>query len=178
MRLPSRFNLALVATITVAAHDVAAQGPVQAGSRVRVTARQLVVPVIGSFQTVRRDTIVVLEEGVSASIWNVPVANVQRFELSAGIRGGDGGRAVKFALWGGVSGAALGLLTSVILQNSTGDRYDKGASAGVGAGVGALILGLVGYRHAHEEWTLVPLTRLPRATSLETSGHRTTGQPE
>src|SRR4029079_11886111 len=77
------------------------------GTRVRVKSPQVVAPVIGSYQGMRRDTVVVIEDGPGAQVWTFTSAAVDRLEVSAGMKGGNRGPTTHWALIGAAVGAGL-----------------------------------------------------------------------
>ena len=88
------------------------------GTRVRVRSPQVVAPVIGSYQGMRRDTVVVIEDGTAAHVWSFTSANIDRLEVSAGMKGGNRGPMTRWALIGGGAGAVAGFLVAAILEGS------------------------------------------------------------
>lgn len=149
--------LALAPCMTLRAQTLAP------GTRVRVKSPQVVAPIIGSFQGVRRDTVVVIEDGQAAQVWTFTSGTIERLEVSAGMKGGNSGPITRWALIGAGGGAALGLLTAAILEGSSSSDYNAALSAGVGAAVGAGLGALYGARVLQEHWTQVPV---PRGVSL------------
>lgn len=129
------------------------------GTRIRVKSPQVVAPVIGSFQGMRRDTLVVIEDGVSAQIWSFTPATIDRLEVSAGMKGGNRGPITRWALIGAGGGAVAGFLVAAILEGASSSKYNDVLSAGVGAAVGAGLGAAYGYRKLEEHWTPVPIPR-------------------
>lgn len=153
------FGALLVAlSLLVPCTNVAAQAVVP-GVRVRVKSSQVVTPIIGSYQGMRRDTVVVIEEGAGAQVWTFTSSAIDRLEVSAGMKGGNRGPTTHWALIGAGVGAAAGWLAAVVLENSSSSKYNDALSAVVGAGVGAGLGALYGYRVLAEHWTAVPIPR-------------------
>lgn len=117
--------------------------------------------VVGNFQTVRSDTVVVLEEGDDAQVWNVPVADVRRFEISEGWHTRDGGMMLKWGLIGAAGGAAIGAVVSVLLEAGAdaNENYKTGLNALVGAGIGGGIGAYYGSTRSIERWRSVSIPR-------------------
>ena len=147
---------ALLLVVPCAAVSAQALTP---GTRVRVKSSQVVVPVIGNFQGMRRDTVVVIEEGMGAQVWTFTSSAVDRLEVSAGMKGGNRGPTTRWALIGAGTGAVAGLLTAVILEASSSSQYNDALSAVVDAGIGGAIGAAYGYRKLEEHWTAVPIPR-------------------
>ena len=129
------------------------------GTRVRVRSPQVVAPVIGSYQGMRRDTVVIIEDGTAAHVWSFTSANIDRLEVSAGMKGGNRGPMTRWALIGAGAGAAAGWLVAAILEGSSSSQYNDLLSAAVGAGVGAAAGAAYGYRTLEEHWTSVAVPR-------------------
>jgi hypothetical protein len=150
--------VALLAMGAVAPIAGAQQAP-YAGQRIRVTSGRLVTPLVGSFQAVERDSIVVLDEGMTAQRVAIALADVQSVETFGGFERGSTDNMLLWGAGGLVSGGILGYLVAVMFEAVTDDEYDTLASAGIGAGVGMLVGGYMGYRRVEERWTRVEMTR-------------------
>ena len=129
------------------------------GTRVRVHSPSLVAPIIGSYQGMRRDTVVIMEEGAGAQLWTFSSATVDRLEVTAGMKGGNRGPITKWGLIGAGVGGALGFFTAILLEESSRSQYNELLSVGVGAGIGAAVGIAYGWRVTEEHWTPVPLPR-------------------
>jgi hypothetical protein len=129
------------------------------GTRVRVKSSQIVAPVIGSFQGMRRDTVVVIEDGAGAQVWTFTSSAVDRLEVSAGMKGGNRGPTTHWALIGAAVGAGLGVLTAIALESGSDAQYNDFLSGAVGAAVGGGLGAAYGYRKLEEHWTAVPIPR-------------------
>jgi len=131
------------------------------GTRVRVKGSDYVVPVVGNVQTIRNDTLLLLEEGQGAQLWRFPIGDIRSVEESAGIVRNNLGKMKKWGLIGGSIGAGGSLLVDVILNRKAapGYRYSytKGFLAGglLGGAVGAAL----GARIPVERWRSVPVPR-------------------
>ena len=147
--------LALGAVVPV----VGAQQAPYAGQRIRVTSGRLVAPLVGSFQAMERDSIVVLDEGLSAQRVAIALADVQSVETFGGFERGSKNNMLLWGAGGLVTGGILGYLAAVMFEAVTDDEYDTLASAGIGAGLGMVIGGYMGYRRVEERWTRVELNR-------------------
>ena len=127
------------------------------GTRVRVKSSQVVAPVIGSYQGMRRDTVVVIEDGAGAQVWTFTRSAVDRIEVSAGMQGGNRAPTTRWALIGAGAGAAAGVLAAIILESSSNSKYNDFLSGAVGAGIGGAIGAAYGYRQVEEHWKSVPI---------------------
>jgi hypothetical protein len=119
----------------------------------------VVAPVIGNFQGMRGDTLVVIEDGQSAQAWVFPTTNVSRLEVSDGMHRGDRGNMIRYGLLGAGLGAIGGFLAAALLDQSTSAEYDRLASALVGAAVGTGAGVAYGYRQEEERWISRPVPR-------------------
>lgn len=153
--------LAAAGLLCASAAEPLAGQSVPAGTRIRVSGTDLLTPVIGSFQGVRQDSLVVLEDGDAAQIWAVQIGRVTRLEVSEGWRRGDRRRAVRWGVIGGLGGAALGYVVSAILQNGADEteRYPKGINMALGAALGGGLGAFYGYSRTIEHWRSVPVPR-------------------
>ena len=138
------------------------------GTRVRVKSSSLVTPVIGAFQGVRRDTLVIMEEGMSAQQWTFASAAVDRLEVSAGMRRGNRGPTTRWALLGAGIGAVTGVVAAAALEGTGDSEYNNVLSAVVGAAVGAGAGAAWGWRIEQEQWRSVPLPRSVGVTPSRT----------
>ncbi|HEX6050522.1 MAG TPA: hypothetical protein VFZ21_14680 [Gemmatimonadaceae bacterium] len=129
------------------------------GTRVRVKSTSLVAPIIGAFQGMRRDTLVIMEEGMSAQQWTFASASVDRLEVSTGVKRGNRGPITRWALIGAGVGAVAGVLAAYALEGSGDSEYNNILSGAVGAGVGAGLGAAWGWRVEQEQWRSVPLPR-------------------
>ena len=127
------------------------------GTRVRVKSSQVVAPVVGSYQGMRRDTVVVIEDGAGAQVWTFTRSAVDRIEISAGMQGGNKKPTGKWALIGAGVGAATGVIVALVLEANTESKYNNFTSGAAGAVVGGIVGGLYGYRRLEEHWTAVPV---------------------
>lgn len=167
IRIDRPFHHAILVALLALAPCVALRAQTLApGTRVRVQSPQVVAPIIGSFQGMRRDTLVVIEDGQGAQVWTFTAATIDRLEVTAGMKGGNRGPITRWALIGAGGGAVLGWLTSAILEGSSSSEYNTALSAAVGAAVGAGIGAAYGARVLEEHWTRVPV---PRRVSLTPS---------
>jgi hypothetical protein len=145
--------LVLVAPCALAAQSIAP------GTRIRVKSAQVVAPIVGTYQTLRGDTVVVIEDGTAAKIWSFKTSTIDRLEVSAGMKGHNRGPMTKWALIGAGGGAAAGWLTAVALESASDDQYSDFLSAAVGAGLGAIAGAVYGSRVLEEHWDSVPVPR-------------------
>ena len=129
------------------------------GTRVRVKSPQVVAPIIGTYQTMRGDTVMIIEDGTAAKIWSFKSSTIDRLEVSAGMKGHNRGPMTRWALIGAGGGAALGWLTAAALEGATSDKYNDFLSAAVGAGLGAVAGAAYGSRKLEEHWNSVAVPR-------------------
>lgn len=151
---------AVIVTLTFASASsgLAAQ-QLAPGTRVRVKSSDLVAPVIGNYQGMQRDTLLVFEEGEAGQRWAFSSATVNRLEVSDGMKSGNRGPMTRWALIGAGLGAATGLVAAAILEGSSDSEYSEALSAVVGAAIGAGAGAAYGYRVREERWTSVPIPR-------------------
>lgn len=170
---PLRASRILLATITLLSaalsRPVAGQTslPVEAGTRVRVSASNLVVPLVANFLSVKGDTAVFIEDGGGKGVWSIPVYDIRKIEKSDGVQRGN----ARFMIRTGVVGAAVGLGSGLIFANnfSPSDdsrKYNRWGVGAAGAGIGAVIGALIGSRFTVEKWTGIPL----RSAAITPSG--------
>jgi hypothetical protein len=125
------------------------------GARVRVSAPDLLGPgaVIGNVVTLRGDTLVVRKAGAGEAGLRLPLAQVERLEISRGSRSRGTGAAIGFFL-----GAAVGALYGEVghpglahtdISEGGETAIYAGAAGLLGAGIGAVLGG--------ERWKHVPL---------------------
>ena len=162
------FRALLVALFTLIPLRVTTAQSLTPGTRIRVKSSELVAPIIGSYQGMRRDTLVVIEDGQGAKVWTFNSSAVDRVEISAGMQGGNRGPMTRWALYGAGIGGGIGLLTAVTLENSTDSRYNEVLSTLLGAAMGAGFGAYFGSRKLEEHWTAVPL---PRRIGIAPSAH-------
>jgi hypothetical protein len=129
------------------------------GTRVRVKSAQVVAPIVGSYQGVRRDTVIVIEDGAGAKVWTFTGSAIDVLEVSDGMKGGNKGPTTRWALIGGGIGAALGALTAAMLESNSDSKYNAFASGAIGAAVGGGLGALYGSRQLEEHWKAVPIPR-------------------
>ena len=153
------FGALLAPLFVLAPCAVAAAQSLTPGTRVRVKSSQVVAPVIGSYQGMRRDTVVVIEDGAGAQVWTFTSAAVDQIEVSAGMKGGNREPTTRWALIGAGIGAGLGWLTAIALENNSNSRYNTLLSSMLGAAAGGVVGGFYGYNKLQEHWTPVPIPR-------------------
>jgi hypothetical protein len=127
------------------------------GTRIRVKSPTVVAPVTGSYQGMRRDTLVVIEDSQSAQIWTFTPATIERLEVSVGMKPGNRGPITRWGLIGLGTGFAVGWFVAWIIEEAGDTDYNEAASAFVGAAVGAGAGVVYGYRKLEEHWAAVPL---------------------
>jgi hypothetical protein len=168
MQSTRRSFAALLTAVLLAVPCTSARAQtLQPGTRVRVKSSQVVVPIIGSYQGMRRDTLVVIEDGAGAQVWTFTSSAVDRLETSAGMKGRNRKPTARWALIGAGVGAAAGWLTAVLLESaSSNQEYNDVISALIGGGAGAAFGAVYGSHKLEEHWTPVPIP--PRVGILPT----------
>jgi hypothetical protein len=129
------------------------------GARVRLT---LLEPpqkrVVGSLLAIRPDAVEIRPDSLSRTIAR---ANIDRLEISRGIKSGSGKGAKYGAIFGGVILGSLGIFAAAVANSESSEHVSPvaaGAAYGlagavVGGGLGALIASGSHY----EKWEQVPL---------------------
>ena len=134
--------------------------PLVRGSRIRVRASVMVTPLIANYLELRRDTLVVVEEGAGRGIWTLALDQVQRLEASTGSRSMHPPYIMQGAAVGAAIGAAGGLIfASTFSPSDESKKYSRVLTMGLGGAIGALAGGIVGSRRMAEQWSRVPLPR-------------------
>lgn len=149
--------LITLAPVRITAAQATAPQSLTPGTRVRVTSNQMVAPIVGSYQGMRRDTLVVIEDGSGAKIWAFNTTAVSQVEVSLGMKGGNRDPMIRWGLIGGGIGGAIGLITATTLENSTDQRYNEALSTLLGAAMGAGLGAFYGSRKLAEHWAPIPL---------------------
>jgi len=127
------------------------------GTRIRVKAPSVIAPITGSFQGLRRDTLVVIEDDVAARLWNFTTATIERLEVSGGMQRGNRKQMVRWGSYGALGGAGAGWLLAATLEAGGDAQYNDAMSAAVGAVIGAGLGVAYGYRKVEERWSSVPI---------------------
>jgi hypothetical protein len=143
----------------VAIPAMAAAQSLTPGTRVRVKSPQVVAAVTGNFQGMRRDTLVVIEDGNAGQAWSFTPATIDKLEVSVGFKGGNKGPMTRWGVIGAGGGAVAGWLVAALLESSSDSKYNNVLSAGVGAVVGGGLGVAYGYRVQEENWAPVPIPR-------------------
>ncbi|HET6680217.1 MAG TPA: hypothetical protein VFG84_03395 [Gemmatimonadaceae bacterium] len=153
-------RLFALAVFVSAAAPIGAQQslPLVSGQRIRVSGERLVAPVIGSYQQLTADSLVVLGEGIGAQRIAISVSDIDRVESFDGFDRGDMGNVAKWGFGGAAAGAVAGFAVSLLLDaTSKTAEYDHASNAAIGAVVGGVAGGIYGYRKVVEKWSTVPL---------------------
>jgi hypothetical protein len=151
--------LLVLAPLRITAAQTAAAQSLSPGTRVRVTSNQMVAPIVGSYQGMRRDTLVLIEDGTGAKIWAFNTAAVSQVEVSVGMKGGNRDPMIRWGLIGAALGGGIAFITSVSLENNSGQQYNQLLSTLVGAAMGGGLGAFYGSRKLAEHWAPVPLPR-------------------
>lgn len=134
--------------------------PILPGTRVRVSASTLLTPLVANFFEMRGDTAVFIENAQGRGIWTFHLDQITKVERSAGERRGNRQKMQRAALWGAPIGALAFWGFAALFDPSDSTRkYNRTASAGIGAVVGAGVGALVGSRATAEGWDELPIPR-------------------
>jgi len=158
-----RFYLALLASVValVPIRITIAQSTVpqtlSPGTRIRVTSNQMVAPIVGSYQGMRRDTLLLIEDGTGAKVWAFNTSAVSQVETSIGMKGGNRDPMIRWGLIGAGLGGGIAFITSVSLENNTGQQYNQLLSTLVGAAMWGGLGAFYGSRKLAEHWAPIPL---------------------
>jgi hypothetical protein len=127
------------------------------GTRIRVTSNQMVAPIVGSYQGMRRDTLLLIEDGTGAKVWAFNTTAVSQVETSIGMKGGNRDPMIRWGLIGAGLGGGIAFITSVSLENNTGQQYNQLLSTLLGAAMGGGLGAFYGSRKLAEHWAPIPL---------------------
>jgi hypothetical protein len=105
----------------------------------------------------RRDTLVLIEDGTGAKVWAFNTTAVQQVEVSIGMKGGNRDPMVRWGLIGAAVGGGIAFITSVSLENQTSQNYNEMTSTLLGAAMGGGLGAFYGSRKLTEHWAAVPL---------------------
>src|SRR5690349_16958728 len=158
-----RFYLALLAAVVtlVPIRITVAQSTVpqtlSPGTRIRVTSNQMVAPIVGSYQGMRRDTLLLIENGTGAKVWAFNTAAVTQVETSIGMKGGNRDPMIRWGLIGAGLGGGIGFIVSVSLESNSTQQYNQLLSTLLGAVMGGGVGAFYGSRKLAEHWAPVPL---------------------
>ena len=152
----------LAALVTLAPVRTAiAQSPapqtLSPGTRIRVTSNQMVAPIVGSYQGMRRDTLLLIENGTGAKVWAFNTAAVTQVETSIGMKGGNRDPMIRWGLIGAGLGGGIGFIVSVSLESNSTQQYNQLLSTLLGAAMGGGVGAFYGSRKLAEHWAPVPL---------------------
>lgn len=146
---------------TAAAAQTAAQSaiPVAPGTRVRVSATNLVAPIIGSYLEQRGDTAVFIEEGGGRGLWSLTLTQITKLEQSSGDRRSNRPYLIKGAVFGAPAGLLASLIALKAFSPDSGKEWDRFPTYAIGTLAGAGVGAAIGSRFARERWSDVPLPR-------------------
>jgi hypothetical protein len=165
-------HLAIFLAVSLAGVTAEAQTqtgiPLVPGTRVRVTATNMVAPIVGSFLEQRGDTAVFIEGGSGRGIWSLTLGQIIRLEQSAGEKRSNKPYLIKGAAFGAGAGLVASLLFLKAFSPDGTKEWDRTPSMIIGAVAGGGIGAAVGSRFAREHWSAVPLPR--RVGLLPTRG--------
>jgi len=161
-RIRRSYRALLAALVTLAPFRITgAQSTVpqtlSLGTRIRVTSNQMVAPIVGSYQGMRRDTLLLIEDGTGAKVWAFNTTAVSQVETSIGMKGGNRDPMIRWGLIGAGLGGGIAFITSVSLENNTGQQYNQLLSTVLGAAIGGGLGAFYGSRKLAEHWAPIPL---------------------
>ena len=161
-RIRRSYRALLAALITLAplritAGQSAVPQSLTPGTRIRVTSNQMVAPIVGSYQGMRRDTLLLIEDGTGARVWAFNTAAVSQLETSIGMKGGNRDPMIRWGLIGAALGGGIAFITSVSLENNTGQQYNQLLSTLLGAAMGGGLGAFYGSRKLAEHWAPIPM---------------------
>ena len=149
--------LGTLAPIRVTAAQSTTPQTLSLGTRIRVTSNQMVAPIVGTYQGMRRDTLLLIEDGTGAKVWAFNTTAVSQVETSIGMKGGNRDPMIRWGLIGAGLGGGIAFITSVSLENNTGQQYNQLLSTLVGAAMGAGLGAFYGSRKLAEHWAPIPM---------------------
>lgn len=134
--------------------------PIVPGARVRISATTLVAPLMANYLETRGDTAVFIDAGAGRGIWTFTLDQITKLEQSRGERRFN---LKPMAIWAGI-GAPIGTLlvwgpTGFTSPSDSSRKYNRTATALIGAGLGAIVGAAVGSRFTEEHWMSLPLPR-------------------
>jgi hypothetical protein len=134
--------------------------PIAPGTRVRVTATNLVAPLVANFLQMRGDTAVFIEDAAGRGIWSLVVSDITRLERSDGERLSNRPYVVRGAMLGAGAGSVVGwVFAATFSPSDSTKKFSRPLNASIGAVVGAVVGGFIGSRRATERWTDITLPR-------------------
>lgn len=133
------------------------QLPLVPGMRVRITATNLVAPLIANYLEASADTLKFVE---GRGVWSLTLDQITKLEVTLGEKTRHREYVVKYgAIGAGVGAVLFGFYAS---NNHPGDQskdYSLIGTAALGAGVGGLVGGYLGSRASAEKWRAVSLPK-------------------
>ena len=134
--------------------------PIVPGARVRISATTLVAPLMANYLETRGDTAVFIDAGAGRGIWTFTLDQITKLEQSRGERRFN---LKPMAIWAGI-GAPVGTLlvwgpTGFTSPSDSTRKYNRTATALIGAGLGAIVGAAVGSRFTEEHWMSLPLPK-------------------
>ncbi|MGQ0765236.1 MAG: hypothetical protein ACT4OZ_06180 [Gemmatimonadota bacterium] len=131
--------------------------PVAPGTRVRVSASNLVAPIVGSYLEQRGDTAVFIEEGGGRGLWSLTLTQITKIEQSTGDRRSNTPYLIRGAVFGAPAGLLASLIALKVFSPDSGKEWSRGPTYAIGTLAGAGLGAAIGSRFARERWSDVPL---------------------
>lgn len=134
--------------------------PLVPGARVRISATTLVAPLMANYLETRGDTAVFIDAGAGRGIWTFTIDQITKIEQSRGERRYNW----KPMAIGAAIGVPIGTLlvwgpTGFTSPSDSSRKYNRTATALIGAGIGAIVGAAVGSRSTEEAWMSLPIPR-------------------
>ncbi|MBV6520054.1 MAG: hypothetical protein MNPFHGCM_00159 [Gemmatimonadaceae bacterium] len=144
------------------------QLPLVPGMRVRVTAPNLVSPLIANYLENKADTLLFFEEKAGRGIWSLTLDQITKIEVTLGEQPHHRQYIVRYGLIGSAAGAlAFGYFASNFHPGDKSKDYSTMGTAAIGALVGGGLGAYLGSRAKAEKWG--PLT-LPKKLAIGPDG--------
>lgn len=140
---------------------VQSQLPLVSGMRVRVTASNLVAPLVANYLESSADTLKFVE---GRGIWSLTLDQITKLEVTIGEQRHNRSYVIKYGAIGAAAGAlAFGYYSANFRPGDRSKDYSMLGTAAIGAVVGGGIGAYIGSRASAEKWRALPL---PKKISL------------
>ncbi len=134
--------------------------PLVPGMRVRVSAPNLVAPLIANYLEHKADTLLFFEERAGRGIWSLTLDQITKLEVTLGEKRHHREYVIKYGLIGAGAGAlAFGYFASNFHPGDKSRDYSTLGTGAVGLVVGAGIGAYIGSRASAEKWSTLALPK-------------------